>query len=115
MIISTQHYLERAFERYGLEEEKATKLMQKAFSRGKTAEEMQSRERKYLISKDRGDGCRSVYYKQKIFIFSDTDNCLTVYDPPEWFGQHVCYDGKTKIRKAKRYVRCAYTYAEEFA
>lgn len=105
----TRHYLKRAYERFGLDEIEAEKLVRKALLRGKIQSQMPPRERKYMKSKETAEGCKPVFYQEKIFIFSGDDNCITVYPSPEWFGKKHFYAGKIKIRKVKKYLNL-YSY-----
>lgn len=104
-MMTTQHYLERAHERFGLNISEAVRLLERADERGKYAREMPSTEAAYMRAKKIAAGCDPVFYNNIIFMVSPEGNCITAYPAPEWFGkkQHFC--GKEKVRNVRRYYR----------
>lgn len=107
----TRHYLERANERFGMNETEAKRALQKALVKGKRAQDLTSKERSFLAKKEMFANATPVVYGNMIFIFTGEDICATVYEAPEWFGKKRLYENKELIRNPKRYLRYSPTFA----
>lgn len=103
--MNTIHSYERARERAGMNEEQAARFIRRAFERGKSAEDMPRKEREYMLKKESTANCRTVFYNDYFFIFSQDGNCITLYESPAWFCKKSHFEGKEKIRNAKKYLR----------
>ena len=101
----TEHSVERAMERLGLERKAAERFLLNGIERGKTYESYSGKERRFLETHAKGDCLSSIAYNGYCFVVSDDLVCLTVYPLPEWFGKKVFYDHKERIRNAKKYIR----------
>jgi len=108
----TYHSLERTQERTGFNARTSARLISNALERGKTSENFNARERDYIIGKSL-NGHRAVIYNSYCFIFAADNFCITMYPLPIWFGK-TRYDGKNKIRNARRYTRHNSTPCEMF-
>ena len=93
----TYHSIQRANERTRYNGNAAVRFVEKGIERGKTAEDFKQDERQYLAS---------VPYNGFCLIISEDGVCVTLYPLPEWFGKKRHYDGKVRIRNAKRYASC---------
>ena len=100
----TKHSLLRSKKRLGLNKRCAEKVISTALIRGKTAENFSSWEKTYLESEGL-NGCQAIAYNGFCFIVSRGNTCITLYRLPSWFGQKKHFDGKTKIRNAKKYYK----------
>ena len=100
---ATHHSVERTIERADMNEKEAMRFISLAIERGKSSREFHSDERSYLESKAHEDGCRAVVYNGYVFILGKHDRCVTMYKLPTWFGKKKNYDGKQKVRNAKKY------------
>ena len=108
----TYHSIERAAERACLNDGAAVELIGKAESRGLEAEDLPTRERKYM-EKLKRSGTYPVYYGGYLFILGEEENsCITMYAAPEWFFRtdgrernHGVYIGKTYVRNPRKYRR----------
>ena len=101
---STLHSLDRAKERIGLNSKNAKKLIAHAFSRGKTTEDFKSWERSYLEKEAYGE-CVAMAYSGFCYIFNPEGACVTMYSLPSWWEKKKQFDGKTRIRNAKKYAK----------
>ena len=103
--MTTLHYLDRAFDRANLGIDGAETFARNAYEKGKHAAQMPKYEREYMELKD-ATGISVRYYKDYIFIFSDT-KCITVYSAPEWFCRKhtakITWMNKPKARIKNRY------------
>ena len=99
---ATFHSIERAKERIGLNSRNAEKMITQAFLRGKTAEEFTSWERSYLEKEAYGE-CVAMAYSGFCYIFNSVGACVTMYSLPSWWEKKKHFDGKTRIRNAKKY------------
>ena len=100
--MTTYHSIERAKERFGINERKATKMIELALERGKTADKFTSWEKEYLEGECR-DGSFAIAYNNFCFIVSKGGVCITLYPLPAWFGKKKRFDGKERVRNAKKY------------
>ena len=99
---TTYHSIDRAKERAGLNERKATKMIELALERGKNANDFSSMEKRYLESK-RYVGCSAIAYNNICYIVNENGICVTLYPLPTWFGKKKLFNGKEKIRNPKKY------------
>lgn len=108
----TNHAIKRVQERVGLKINSSEDFITNALERGKTAEVFAANERNYLQSKEAKGECCVIVYQSFFFIVDDADRCVTVYSAPKWFGKKKYYDGKTKIKNIKKYMRLYDIYGE---
>ena len=99
---TTCHSIDRAKERARLNERKATKMIEYALKRGKSANDFNSMERSYLEKEGQG-GCTAIAYNNFCYIVNENGFCVTLYPLPVWFGKKKRFDGKEKIRNPKKY------------
>lgn len=100
----TKHSIIRTEERASVKERVAKRLINNAKERGLAPNCFPLRERKYLESRENEK--RIVrYYLGYCFVFSSDFCCITMFPVPQWFGKKVLFQGKTKIRKPKKYAR----------
>ena len=110
------HSIIRANERAGMKYNEAVRFTDLAIRNGQQAEELPSKERRYLESKEQTDpSCKAILYNGYILIVKDEDICITMYLAPTWFLKKRYYDGKTKVRNAKKYLRYSTSYRMEAA
>ena len=109
----TNHSLERTQERAGYNARTSARLISNALERGKEADNFGLREREYLLTKT-AHGRRAVIYNSFCFIFAADNYCITMHSLPKWFGKTL-YDGKHKIRNARKYMRHNNVPCEMFA
>ena len=98
----TRHSIQRANERTRFNGKTAIRFIENGIARGKTADEFTKDEKRYLVSRAY-DNCIAKAYNGYCLIVSESGECVTLYRLPEWFGKKKLYDGKTQIRKAKKY------------
>lgn len=98
----TKHSIERARERAGLSKQAALNNFKKAYSFGIPAEELPSRESKYMLEKSDGAN-EMLLYGDFLYLFKEDGTCITMYHTPAWFNRKSNYDGKEKIRNPKKY------------
>ena len=101
----THHAIQRTQERAGIKSKSSEKFIANALERGRMAEVFSANERNYLQAKEAKGECCVIVYQDFLFIVNDADCCVTVYAAPRWFGKKNHYDGKTKIRNIKKYMR----------
>ena len=101
--MTTQHSIKRARERTGLNTEASKRLISRAVKHGIEPKCFPARERKHLLQIQR-DQSRVLVYNFFIYILNKNSHCITMYRVPDWFGKKN-YDGKTKIRNIKKYLR----------
>jgi hypothetical protein len=99
------HAIQRAQERTGLKIKSSESFIANALERGKTVGVFAANERNYLQAKEAKGECRVIVYQSFFFIVDDADLCVTMYAAPKWFGKKKYYDGKTKIKNIKKYMR----------
>ena len=84
-------------------------MIANAWARGKSAEQLpQTWQRRYLAHCDSllSDGSTNLrVYDEYLFIFSAAGRLITMYALPKGFGRKRVYDGKTRVRNARRYAR----------
>ena len=110
---TTCHSIDRAKERAGLNERKATKMIEQALKRGKSANEFNSMEKSYLEKQGQGN-CTAIAYNNFCYIVNENGFCVTLYPLPVWFGKKKRFDGKEKIRNPKKYRKNYDFYSREF-
>lgn len=101
----TYHSIKRTCERANKKYRSAVKMIERAEERGFVADDLPSKERKYLKNKQERGKSVIVFYLGYLFILSCDGICITMYKAPEWFCKKECYIGKTKIRNPKKYTR----------
>ena len=109
--MTTFHALQRTRERTGFNAKTSQRFIASAIKRGKSAETFTAKERAYLQRQEARQGCWTVVYDGYCFIIGNDGYCVTMYRLPQWFGK-IQYDGKQKIRDAKKYMRF-YDYYEQ--
>ncbi len=100
----SQHYLERAKERMGLNQSRAIRAEGLVYARGLVSTALPKKERIYMESKET-DLSFPRLYNGYIYIYNTEGLCLTVYKAPEWFGKRDRYEGKQEIRDPWKYRR----------
>ena len=98
----TYHSIKRANERTRFNGKAAVRFIENGIARGKTAKDYKQNERDYLSSIPHDD-CIAKAYNGFCLIISKDGVCITLYPLPEWFGKKRHYDGKVRVRNAKRY------------
>ena len=113
--MNTMHSIIRASERAGMKYNEAVRFTDLAIRNGQRAEELPSKERRYLESKETDPACSAILYNGYIFIMKDENTCITLYMAPSWFLKKRYYDGKTRVRDPKKYLRYSGSYSKEAA
>ena len=113
--MNTIHSIVRANERAGMKRSEAIRFTDLAIRNGIRADELPRKERRYLESKEIDLSFSAVLYNGYIFILKDEDTCITLFPAPNWFLKKRYYDGKTKVRNAKKYLRYSASYRMEAA
>jgi len=110
----TKHALERTQERTGLNAKDSRRFVENAIKQGKRAEDFTSKKRNYLLRQEAKKGYRALLYNEYCFILDGGNNCVTMYLSPEGLGEKTKkrYNGKSKIRDFKKYIRY-YDYFKE--
>ena len=103
--MNTVHSIIRANERAGKNYSEAVRFTDLAIRNGQRAGDLPSKERRYMESKETDPSCKAILYNGYIFIMKDEDLCITMYLAPSWFLKKQHYDGKKKVRNAKKYLR----------
>ena len=103
--MNTLHSILRAKERAGKNYDEAIRFTELAFRNGQRAEDLPSKERRYLESKATEPSLSAIHYNGYIFIVQDEELCITLYMAPSWFLRKQHYDGKKKVRNVKKYMR----------
>lgn len=80
------HCLRRSQQRFNTTWDNTVNLVNRAYFRGKTYMDYSGREQEYLRRKGSSDGDVAKVHANRIYIFSSTGLCLTVYGVPSWFG-----------------------------
>lgn len=101
----TEHSIERAMERIGLERDAAERFLLNGMVRGKSGEFYSGKEKRFLETHAKGECLSSIAYNGYCLVMSDDQVCLTVYALPEWFGKKEYYDHKERIRNAKKFMK----------
>ena len=103
--MTTRHSIQRAHERLGLNEKRAQRVIELAYTRGKRMEDFRGNDYRYLLSLSEDDR-EPVVYQDTIYIFSREGVCVTLYQAPRWLGgRRSNYDGKERIRDVRRFFR----------
>lgn len=104
---NTVHGQQRAKERLKLNPEQAERVATLAWERGKRAEDLRGRDRRYFDGRYE-DGCELISYNGYIFVFNlETRRCVTMFRAPAWFGRRQQFAGKELIRNPVKYLRYA--------
>ncbi len=106
----TYHSILRANERTRYSGKTAIRFIENGIERGKTAKDFTQDERQYLETCGH-DNCIAKAYNGYCLIISEDGVCVTLYPLPGWFGKKRHYDGKTRVRNAKRYAVSYMAYA----
>lgn len=107
---TSMHGLLRVQQRAGLTERRALRLIEHAWERGRTAEQLPRRwQREYLEHRNRllynGYPVLKVYQKI-LFVFSHFGKLITAYELPEDFFKARLYDNSKKVvRNFRKYQR----------
>lgn len=98
---ASHHSIERMKERAGICERQAERRIRQAFRRGKGFEFFASWERRYL--QNEGGFNKAIAFNGFCYIFGADGICITLFPLPIWFGKKKRFDGKVKVRDAKKY------------
>ena len=109
--MTTLHALQRTNERTGFNLKTSKRFILTALKRGKGAENFSTREKEYLLQTE--DGKRAIVHNSYCFIVSEENVCITMFQTPKWFGKKSQYNGKNKIKNAKKYLRYSDYYEME--
>ena len=106
----TVHGLNRTMERMHMKRDQAVRLIQKAWTRGKSVSELRlSRLRCYLKERDRiceAGPTELRFYQGCLFIFSSAQGeLITMYPVPRSRTHQPVYAGKERVRKIRQYLR----------
>ena len=110
--MTTYHALQRTNERTGLNIKSSQRFIANAIERGKQSTDFTAKEREYLQRRESNKERRTVVYNSYCLIVSADDICITIFQLPKWFGKKQ-YDGKQKIRNARKYIRYCDYYEQE--
>ena len=103
----TSHSLDRAKERFGLNREKARKIIERGMERGTSTSNLKSPHQKEWLERRSQYGCHALAYNGMCLIASnEEENCITVYELPGWFTKknQTRYDKHNKrIRNRVKY------------
>jgi len=102
--MTTYHAIQRTQERTGLNPKASVRFIENAIKRGRTAETLPVKVRKYLLSKEVNKEQRAVLYNTYCFIIKDGDCCITMFPLPKTLGKKR-YHGKREIKNIKKYAR----------
>ena len=108
----TYHSIQRANERTRFTGQAAIRFIKNGIERGKTAENFNQNEKKYL-AECAYDNCIAKAYNGFCLIISQDGDCVTLYPLPEWFGKKRHYKAKELVRNARQY-RMEYRHEEVF-
>ena len=100
---ASYHSIIRMEQRQGMKEEQAKRQIKNAMHRGKRAEEFSSWEHNYLATLCNSKEVYPVAYNGGCYIFTNEGVCVTMHNLPKWFGKKKRFDGKEKIKNAKKY------------
>lgn len=100
---ASYHSIIRMEQRQGMKEEQAKRQIKNAMHRGKRAEDFSSWEYNYLSTLCESKEVYPVAYNGWCYIFNNEGVCVTIYSLPVWFGKKKRFDGKERIKNAKRY------------
>lgn len=123
MNCSSVHGLVRTMERADVNGKQALRFIQNAWLRGKCIDQLQwAKQKKYVAHYNSllFDGYTNLrVYRDYLFIFSAGGQLITMHALPKNFAKKRIYDGKTRVRDAKKYNRFkeseAYMADVEFA
>lgn len=101
---STQHSINRAKERAGLNRKKAEKMINLARERGQVFEDCRwSLDRRFLLTRTNEEAL-AVAYNGYCFIFSrQTADCITMYPLPKHFGKKKTFYSESQRKQPSRY------------
>lgn len=105
---TTLHGLERTMERAGLKESKALRMIRLAWERGQRLSDLDSNWQRYYKRFERPiyDGPSQMrFYNGFLFIFNACGELITMVREHERHGRKRLYDGKVRVRDARRYER----------
>ena len=98
----TNHSIQRASERTRYNGKSAIRFIENGIERGKTADDFNQEERRYLTNCAQGN-CIAKAYNGFCLIISEQGECITIYRLPDWFGKKRLYSAKSRIRNIKHY------------
>ena len=105
----TAHGLSRIMERTGKNMSRSMDLTRKAWKKGKVSCEFNAqweRQPGRLQANQGGRPTEHRIYKGNLFIFSKDGALITMFPLPEdYYHRKEYYDGKIRVRRAKRYYR----------
>ena len=99
----TYHGMERIKERMGRNFKDACRIHDLVSERGKDSTNFKGREKEYLESRSYNEK-KAVAYNGFCFILGVDNAIVTTYELPNWWMKKKRFDGKEKIRNAKRYL-----------
>lgn len=106
---TSKHGFVRTMERADTTEHQALRLIQNAWERGRSIEQLQFTRQRNYVSRHNSllrDGYTNLrVYSSYLFIFSASGKLITMYPLPKNFSKKRIYDGKTKVRDVKKYNR----------
>lgn len=109
MNCSSVHGWVRTMERADKSDRQALRMIQNAWFRGKSIDQLQlKKQKKYVASRNSLllDGYTNLkVYCDHLFIFSATGCLITMYPLPKNFSKKRIYDGKTTVRDIRKYNR----------
>ena len=100
----TRNACEKVMQYAGLKENAARKLIKRAYVWGTDIRDLPSREKKYYFHYVDIGKRKAYVYAGCCFIFAG-DYCVTVLKSPNRAAQKARFDGKTKVRNPKKYIR----------
>ena len=107
--VTSVHGLIRTMERTGCTDRQALRLIQNAWARGKSMDQLElKRQRRFLELRNSllEDGYTNLrVYSGFLFIFSAAGCLITMYALPRSFNQKRYFDGKTRVRDIRKYSR----------
>lgn len=105
---TTRHGLERTMERAGLKKEKALRMIRLAWERGQRLCDLDSGWQRYYRRFDRqafNGPTQMRFYNGFVFIFNSYGTLITMLNEHERHGRKRLYDGKVRVRDARKYGR----------
>lgn len=109
-MLTSLHGLLRVMARFDVNEKRATKIIHRAWEKGKVTKELPlCHQREYMtrhkILMHNGYSDLRVY-QNHLFVFAPSGKFITVYPLPKNFDKHKCYDrNKQPVRNFNNYRR----------
>lgn len=110
-ILATRHYLDRAKERVGYNEKRATKLLSNAIDRGITEKQCKYSSDRCFLENRNSDNCKAIAYNGWCFIIDKNSNrCMTIVPLPKDFGRKKRYYEVKKMNDPRHLRRMAFAF-----